>query len=395
MDWGKLSKDDNGNLGVPGNWLFPHYYEALTVLFRVENALRLFVYVVLKEQHGPKWRDLEISSDEQGKTTIAALARRRIEQGKTFGYLSYPIQSPLMHLTSGELVGLITHDSYWPIFKQYFPAARSVVTLKLQEIGTVRNALAHFRPVSTNDVDAVKLNANQMLAGVEKTLSEVIDCIHAVPTNTEDPWYKGLRTLGSDHTTLRFSQSRDGSWVRITLLYRSVLLSEIPKRAAQLRYRVTTVDTPALVEIHHILKDNVLFAVERPYTTRVSDWDLSLDAQKEIGLTFGKSTLTAGHERIKECLEQVLSQISEETDLLREDQLARGKLVSAALVTAQRRERGDTVWWQILRSGLQSAAPERELPEYWGRISAGADFVTDTEDYPWMPIKICEGLVPF
>jgi hypothetical protein len=211
MDWAKASKDQNGKLDVPGTWLFTHYYDALTVLFRVENALRLFVYVVLKERYGPQWADIEISSDEQAKTTIAALARRRVEQRRTFGYLTHPIESPLMHLTSGELVGLITHDSYWPTFKDYFPAARSVVTLKLQEIGTVRNALAHFRPVSASDVEVVKLNANQMLADVERTLIELIACAHTVPTNTDDEWYKELRTLGSDHVTLAFSQSGDQS----------------------------------------------------------------------------------------------------------------------------------------------------------------------------------------
>lgn len=392
MEWVRASKCEDGKLDVPGTWLLPHYYEALTVLFRVENALRLFVYVVLKERHGPKWRDLEISSDEEGKTTIAALAKRRIEQGRTFGYLTYPIQSPLMHLTSGELIGLITHDSYWSIFNKYFPAARNVVTLKLQEIGTVRNALAHFRPVSANDVEIVKLNADQMLAEVEKTLIELIECAHAVPTNTEDEWYKSLRTLGSDHVTLAFTQSRDESWIRVALRYRSVLVSEIPKETRHLRYRVTTVDTPAVVDIHQTLKNHVLFATERLPASRVNA-DFSLDARKEIGLTFSRRTLAEGHVDIKACLENVLSQISEETDLLREDQLARGKLVSVTSVTAKRQEQGDK-WW-VVRSGLRSAVPERELPEYWSSISAAVDFVSDTEDYPWMPVKICEGPVPF
>ena len=125
MLWRKSSLDETG-LRVPDSWLHLHYYEALTVLFRIENALRLFVYLVLKEHHGDKWQDLEIASDEEAKTTIAAVARRRIEQGKTFGYLTYPIQSPLMHMTSGELVRLITHDSYWAVFKDYFHPQKSV-----------------------------------------------------------------------------------------------------------------------------------------------------------------------------------------------------------------------------------------------------------------------------
>lgn len=46
MKWRSVEKDSDNKLAVPASWLFPHYYDALTVLFRVENTLRLFVYVV-------------------------------------------------------------------------------------------------------------------------------------------------------------------------------------------------------------------------------------------------------------------------------------------------------------------------------------------------------------
>ena len=54
MDWQKSSSSEDGTVVVPRSWLFTHYYDALNVLFRIENALRLFTYVVLKEQHGQK-----------------------------------------------------------------------------------------------------------------------------------------------------------------------------------------------------------------------------------------------------------------------------------------------------------------------------------------------------
>lgn len=395
MDWSNPTKTEDGKLDIPGTWLFLHYYDALTVLFRIENALRLFVYIVLKERFGPKWRDLDIASDEQGNTTIAALAKRRIEQTKTFGYLTYPIQSPLMHLTSGELIGLILHDSYWPIFKEYFRAARSVVTLKLQEIGAVRNALAHFRPVSANDVGVVKLNARQMLEEVERTLIEVISCADTVPTNTEDPWYKDLRTLTSDNLTVGFSQSRDELWSRLTLCYKSAQVSEISFPPGNYLWRrVTTVSTPAMLEAQEALKNHVLFATERSCRLKVED-DSSLNAEKEVALTFSRRTLSENYEEIRYCLERILGQIAEETNLLCEDQLARGGLVSVVTVTAERKKYGENrCWWDIPDAPLRSASPASELPEYWGEISGRRDFISDTEDYPWMPVKICEGFVP-
>lgn len=147
MDWKNIMEGEGGT-NIPSSWLYLHYYEALNVLFRVENALRILVYVVIKNAKKDKWLDISLSSDESAETTISALAKKRITQHQTFGYLGYPIDAPMMHLTSGELVRLITSDAYWPCFKEYFLASRQVVTLKLQEIGDVRNALAHFRPIT-------------------------------------------------------------------------------------------------------------------------------------------------------------------------------------------------------------------------------------------------------
>lgn len=394
MEWANVTSYEDGKVKLPDTWLFTHYFDALNVLFRVENALRLFVYIVMKDQYGTKWRDIELSSEEQGKTTIGALARRRIEQGRTFGYLTYPIQSPLMHLTSGELVGLITHDSYWPIFKDFFQAARPVVTLKLQEIGTVRNALAHFRPVSPNDVEIVKLNANQMLSRVEETLSELIKCAETVPTNTEDEWYKVLHTVDSDNVKIGFSQSREESWIRLTLRYASTVVSAVPRRKTyRLRYRLTTVDVPSILFTYHCLRNQVLFATESIRNVGVKD-DLSLEMEKRIGLTFGRRSLSKNYAELKKCLDTLLTQVGKETELLREDQLARGKIVSATTVTAERQQ-GEPPWYHVPTDALKSAAPAEELPEYWGDIFSGYNFVSDTEYYPWMPVRICEQDIPF
>jgi hypothetical protein len=394
MEWKKAVKVGDGKVDVPSSWLFPHYYEALTVLFRVENALRLLVYLVLKEQFGPKWKDLEIASDEEAKTSIAALARRRIEQGRTFGYLSYPIQSPLMHMTSGELVRLIIHDAYWPVFKDYFFAARNVVTLKLQEIGTIRNALAHFRPLSPNDVEVVKLNANQMLSEVERTLIEIIQCAQGVPTNTTDEWYVQLRTLGTDQVKMGFSQSKDERWVRLNLSYKNVVVSGNPNRELSFqRYRITNVDTPAILETQSDLRNHVIFVTERIPLIRLSE-DLLPQAQKVVGLTFSRRILLENYAQIKQSLERVLGQLNEETELLREDQLARGRLVQVVGIVSRASDQQPTQW-TTNRRPLESSPPNEELPEYWGRITATSDFISDTEDYPWMPVKISEDDIPF
>lgn len=395
MNWQAAERSSDGALKVPDNWLFPHYYEALTVLFRVENALRLFVYVILKDHYGPKWQDLEISSDEEAKTTIAALAKRRIVQGNTFGYLSCPTQSPLMHLTSGELVRLIAHDSYWPAFKDYFPAAKNVVTLKLQEIGIIRNAIAHFRPVSSDDVEVAKQNANQMLSKVEHTLTGLIQCAQTVPTNTKEDWYLQLRTLGTDAVSLRFSQSSDGSWVRIALVHRVTVISGSPDtKSIWQHYRIACVTTPALFDVSQVLRRRAILLTERIRRLRLGK-DLCPLGEKEVCLTFSRRVLAEAHAELKAALEEALTLIIQETDLLKEDQLAQGSLMQLRWLVARQVGSGDSSYWSIDESALSSPPPDEALPEYWGHVTAGSNFISDTESYPWIPVKVSEEDVPF
>jgi len=338
---------------------------------------------------------LEVSSDDERKTTIAALARRRIEQGRDFGYLSYPIQSPLMHLTSGELVGLITHDSYWPAFKDYFRAARSVVTLKLQELGIIRNALAHFRPLSSNDVEVARQNANQMLSTVERTLVDLIECRQNVPTNTPDEWYTHLRTLGTDLVSLVFSQSSEKSWVRITLNQRIVATSGVPDRERSWQaYNIACLNTPALLEISTALRDRALLLTERVSPVRLGK-DLRPIGRKQVGLTFSHRVLAEAHVELKKALEDALTLVTQEIDLLKEDQLAKGKLVRLCKFVSRREKSGDSSQWSLDFDLLRSQPPGGELPEYWGDVTAGNDFISDTESYPWMPVKVSEEDIPF
>ncbi len=199
MNWSKATPlGSTESTQLPKTWLFIHYYEALTALFRVENALRMFVYVVLKDQHKGKWVDLQISSDDGTDTTIGAIAKRRLAQDERFGYLGYRISSPLMHLTTGELIKIIFADSYWPKFSEYFPASKEIARTKLDEIGNIRNALAHFRPIKSDDVEVVKQNANQVLSRIEDVLARILSISAIVPTNTKDAWYAGLKQVRDD-----------------------------------------------------------------------------------------------------------------------------------------------------------------------------------------------------
>jgi len=96
MDWKSATTKDDGTVSIPEQWLLLHYYETLNILFRMENALRVFVYVVLKNNFKEKWSETTMQTLEEAHSTIASTARKRVAQARGFGYLGYEITSPLM-----------------------------------------------------------------------------------------------------------------------------------------------------------------------------------------------------------------------------------------------------------------------------------------------------------
>jgi hypothetical protein len=208
MDWKSVKVKDGGAIEIPERWLHLHYYEALNILFRMENALRVFVYVVLKNRYRDKWTETALQTIDEEQSTIAAVAAKRIAQARGYGYLGYDVSSPLMYLNSGELTRIITSDSYWDLFKPHFRGKREIIKTKLDEIGTVRNSLAHFRPVKLDDIELIKQNVNHVFVGIEQYLAEMTLANRVVPTNTAAKWYKDLSTVGSTTCKVQLFQDR-------------------------------------------------------------------------------------------------------------------------------------------------------------------------------------------
>ena len=394
MDWKHATEGEEAT-NIPSSWLFLHYYGALNVLFRIENALRMLVYVVLKNAKRDKWLDISLSSDDATETTISALAKKRITQHQTFGYLGYPIDAPIMHLTSGELVRLITSDAFWPSFKDFFLASRQVVTLKLQEIGDIRNALAHFRPITQDDVEAVKQNSKQVLSSVEAALGSMIMCSQRVPTNTTDAWYQELRSIGTDLCSLEFNRSTDGRWIRITLRFKARIVSQEPEEPRNfVRYNVLNIDSPEVLNRYDELRRLTIFLTENvPFVRMPQDFRPLFG--KELQFTFSAPTITEEFDKVSENLKRLLADIDNETELIVQDNLAKGKLIHLIRLTARKEQVKERIWWSVETKGLRCPVQSHHPTEYWGSISfPGEDLISDTDEFPWMPTSICPG-VPF
>lgn len=396
MEWFKAAVRDDGSIEVPERWLFLHYYEALTILFRIENALRVFVYVILKNELQDEWCDLSITSDDSQQGTIKTIAKKRIAQAKSFGYLGYPITCPIMHLTSGELIRLITSDAYWKYFNQYFLGSKEIMKNKLDEIGTIRNSLAHFRPLKEGDIDVVKQNSKHVLLAVEKCISEMITCKNVVPTNTEEQWYKELSTVGNDHCTLSFSQSADEKWVRITMKYNCPILSAHPFKDRFVAYRVLNLVSSSVLKHHTILAKYLTCLSERTHYPSM-DKEFSANFHKEIILLFDRRMLSEHHSELKAEIETLLSQILRETALIKEDNLAKGKLIESVFTSAHSKKApSGKVHWSFDIRPFICDVKEEDPPEFWGDFPTFVkDFVAGTHKYPWMPAPVSNEEFPF
>ncbi|PKN39063.1 MAG: hypothetical protein CVU62_02375 [Deltaproteobacteria bacterium HGW-Deltaproteobacteria-2] len=394
MEWKEAKNGDDGSISIPDNWLFLYYYEALNTLFRIENALRVFVYIVLKTQFKDDWLNLSAISDDEENTTLGKVAKQRMSQARNFGYLGYVIPCPLMYMTSGELVRLMTSEAYWKYFAAYFLGTKEVMKNKLDEIGVVRNALAHFRPIKKDDVELIKQNARHVLGKIEPCLTDIMRCANVVPTNTQDEWYTQLKTLGTESCRLSFRQSDDENWIRLTLDYKCAVIKQQGNRRIR-RHRVLQINTPAILHLLPELKGLLAYLSESvTYPSLIED---GLTLNKSVIFLFNKNILSQNYKALKEHMESLLRFISEESELLKEDNLARGEIIRAVNVLARynKTEDEEVGYWSFTYDEMFCDVKESDPPEYWGRIgTVDVNYVTSTDDYPWMPVSVSES-VPF
>lgn len=389
MEWKPAIRNDQGLLKVPNRWLHIHYYEAFNILFRFENSLRVFLYAILKNEHFEKWSDCNFSMPGGEAAAIKTIAARRINQADNFGYLGFDIKAPLMHLTSGELVELITSDAYWPKFKSHFRGTKEIIKNKLLEIGTIRNSLAHFRPMKAEDIEVVKQNSRHTLLGVEECLSNIFSQSLRVPTNTTEPWYQVISTLGTKQITTTPYFSANEEWVNIKLTFRTPILDKTKYSEDFFSYRLAKLNSPAVLVNHPVIKNNVTYLSEYvSYPTLDDNFDVQIT--KDLNFVIRKSVLASNAEEIGKEFANVVLKITEECDLLLQDNLARGSLVEPSSGMSWWRAEGEgqqgqwTHNYHELSRVYQSSDPD----EYWGQHLFASDIVAGCPRYPWMPENI-------
>ncbi|MDQ6531167.1 Swt1 family HEPN domain-containing protein [Flavobacterium sp. LHD-85] len=386
MNWKSPSHIEENKYELPGNWLKIEYFEALNILFRFENSLRVFVYIILKNELKEKWCELSITSDDEEKSTINAIAKRRISQDKNYAYLGYVLNSQLLHLTSGELIRIITSDNYWKFFKNYFLGTKEIIKNKLDEIGNVRNAVAHFRPIKKGDIELIKQNSNHTLSQIEKTIQDFISCPDIVPTNTTENWYKELKTVENLECSVNFRQSKNEEWVKLILTFYPPVLHREDFYGSQGLKTLNIKVTQLLIKYKAFTNQTICV---NEYVPNINSKDAnSINPYKEIRFTFSRKNLEKNYAEIKLQLDEIILQISNEVDLITNDNLARGAMIEVVNTYVEKNHSKLFSWDN---SQFFTELDENSPVEYWGRLNyPTSSFVTDTEQYPWMPVTISE-----
>jgi hypothetical protein len=392
MEWKSAEGRAEGAVKIPERWLHLYYYEALTILFRFENALRLFVYVVLKKNLGKDW---DLTSVGDG-ITIRTETRKRIAQTREHGYLGYDVSSPMLFLNSGELTQIICSDAYWKHFAPFFRAPKAIVLSKLQEIGTVRNSLAHFRPLKQDDIDLIKQNSRHLLMEVEACLVQLTSIANIVPSNSQMTWYREIKPIGNEQFSTALFASPDQSWVRLQLEYKLPVLQKTVYSEQYIQYSVGNFRTSQLLILHPALREACILLSESPMYGRVSK-DFMPEAAKQVSLVFAQEALVSNIGSVAAAIKGVALTVQSETELLTQDNLARGELVEPRSISATLKDgHSNQKYWSLNVDSLNTSPQEIECVEYWGqRWNYPIDFISSVHHYPWMPSSVSAQELPF
>jgi hypothetical protein len=392
MQWQKAVKQTEINkFEIPANWLFIHYYEALNTLFRFENILRLFVYVILKKEFKEGWGNISIETEDGGSTTINAMAKKRKSVDDNYGYIGYNLYSPMLYLTSGELIRTIMSDAYWKHFNRYFPGSKEVIKNKFDEIGNIRNDLAHFRPISVDDVEVVKQNVKHIMGNIEEYMYNMLNINTRVPSNYDEDWFKEIKQLSNDYCTLIINQNDENEYISIRVIYKISVVRKTRSYSTNIKVDLLNFEAVSMLNQYEKLVEKCVYITESvPYMGDIKDLDDIL--KKSINLIFPRSTLQTNYKEILKYLEDLLATIKLETEMLKEDNTSRGKLIFMKSVSCSYELKENKEAKYSMDSNQIKSSDKNAPIEYWGSnlYIWNKDILSDLNEFPWMPVAISD-----
>lgn len=388
MDWKKAKHLKHNNYNIPINWMHIHYFEAYNILFRLENTLRLLVYIVLKSEFENNWLHEKVVKDRNNNfQSINSVVKFKIKNVEDFEYIGYNIKNPIMYLSLGELVNIIKGSKISDIFASFFLGDIKNVTLKLDEIKNIRNELAHFRPIREEDVGIIKSISEQVFKKIQNYISNLTISQEHIPSNLSAKWYTSLCSINKYCDHISFSKSRNEDWIKIFIMLRvPVIINHsqekylsvntlIPKTKMLLselsKLQKITVRVSDNMDKHIVIHENRDYAIKR------------------ILFIVNAKKLKKRYVSISAELKKVLMKIDTENREILKNPDSRGTIVDSIHSFYEY-----TKAEHILKTDNDEIHTRYDLDdplEMWGKNSVlFSDFITDTDWFPWMKINIGE-----
>ena len=95
-------------------------------------------------------------------------------------------------------------------------------------------------------------------------------------------------------------------------------------------------------------------------------------------------------------MRELLLKIETETELVQQDNLARGNFIDSARASSYLQKEKDYTWWNTNADNMKNEFGDNDPPEYWGELNLYlGDFIAGSQKYPWMPSDISKEENPF
>ena len=137
---------------------------AYVYLYCIENALRLFLEKIVKENYGDDYfSSLNTNKDIKKKFEV-----RKKDEGKN-KWLRIRGNSEIFYLDFDDIGYIIRNN--WEIFKKYFPTQEWIVT-KINELSKCRNLVAHNSYIGKDERDLIRVYFNAILKQISSTTQQ-------------------------------------------------------------------------------------------------------------------------------------------------------------------------------------------------------------------------------
>jgi hypothetical protein len=143
--------------------------------WQLESWLRIVVYVEL--------RAARLDWEEPIKNSVPKWPPASLTNDKALHRMATPHQASLSYLSFGQLWSIISDAANWSLFEPYFPP-KSNVNVKIEEVKTIRNRVAHFREPHPNDVSRFALFLQDFEPGIRRFCERY--CVGKLPTDPAD-----------------------------------------------------------------------------------------------------------------------------------------------------------------------------------------------------------------